>query len=227
MEYCIHRGNVRHTELQYLTCNDVLQLIKCHGVISAEKPPSATHCFTGWSLNVLITSTTTLGWDKVRVEAEKCRPTNCNNCQRYGHHTDHLMSSTRFPRCSASHKKQDCRTSTPSCPACGGEHKFTSHTCPYSLSAGQQIQVTANIADNITATTTPANNDANSPTNSTTNTAYTADTSTKTAPLPAPPTSLSRLPPPPQTPPTFLPRLPPPLPSLPTTLPSLPLPLPT
>lgn len=41
---------IKHTELQYLSSDDVLHLLKDQGVVMAIKTPTAMYCTLGWCL---------------------------------------------------------------------------------------------------------------------------------------------------------------------------------
>lgn len=71
--------------------------------------------------------TITSGWDNFRVNEVKRWPTRCTLTARVtATMLTTVMSSSRCPHSAASHKKKDCKATTPSCSACGGNHEFTS-----------------------------------------------------------------------------------------------------
>lgn len=56
-------------------------------------------------------------------------PTQCRNCQMYGHGTSHCNRKVRCKKCGDNHSGEDCINDLPKCVNCGGDHEADFSDC--------------------------------------------------------------------------------------------------
>lgn len=57
-------------------------------------------------------------------------PTQCRNCQMYGHGTSHCGKLTKCLKCGGNHTVDNCTVDTIKCANCGNEHEANFKECP-------------------------------------------------------------------------------------------------
>lgn len=57
-------------------------------------------------------------------------PTQCRNCQMYGHGTSHCGKLTKCMKCGKNHKAENCTEAAIKCANCNNEHEANSKDCP-------------------------------------------------------------------------------------------------
>jgi hypothetical protein len=72
---------------------------------------------------------------RVTVESfKKIGPSQCHNCQRYGHGSQNCGYSARCVKCGQNHSTKDCtktREENPTCFNCGNSHTANYRGCPW------------------------------------------------------------------------------------------------
>ncbi|KAH7983026.1 hypothetical protein HPB52_008822 [Rhipicephalus sanguineus] len=77
-----------------------------------------------------------LGFNRFRVDRYFGAPTQCYNCQRYGHTSEFCHHSMRCKNCAGPHSHKECRSPAHLlCANCNGHHAATYSGCPCKAAA--------------------------------------------------------------------------------------------
>ena len=132
-EASLLRGVITHSEISFLTEDDLKELLQDRQVHAVKKITQDT-AVVAWHRKVIpegLPSHIILGWETVKVRPYVRRPVRCYFCQQYGHVASSCMK--KKPVCSRcanqGHTKEECEATQPKCAACEGPHETSDPTC--------------------------------------------------------------------------------------------------
>lgn len=152
--YSRRLGRIRHVPLNY-TEQLLLESLKDYGVVAvrrqyayrvrAENNEPCRRMTTSVILHFRpdrhMPPQVFLGFTKHDVEKYFGTPTQCYNCQRYGHTSEFCRHSRRCKNCAGPHSHKECTSPTNlMCANCGGHHASTYSGCPCKTAAYAAIR---------------------------------------------------------------------------------------